>query len=197
MIELADQSGRPELISNCYLLPITLNGFINESGETFLTEAVKSMNLHRIRWLLKRKDATEFLLTRNIDNENAIDLAVKLFDENIDKDYSVFRQLFSIILNSYKSDSLNYINLVLREFVDNCREADENEIIISALKNELTEAIEFAEENDIDGNGQKFVQLLESCISKVFQLRSNNIDNCECYSEESTEIDEPSLIMKN
>ena len=168
MINLAEEGGRADLAFYCYTIPRTLDGY-NENGETFFTEAVKNMDTARMNNLVQRRDAANFMLSKNTEDVNAIDAAVDLHDQGLDPEYFILRELFQVIPNSFRNCSLmTDIEGVLINFVDHCREADDNEIIVLALEEILKASIEYAQLNPIDGFSNEFIKLVDKHLDSIY-----------------------------
>lgn len=194
MIELAEVSGRPDLISRCRFLTGSLE-YHNLAGETFFTEAVKAKNLTRINWLVLRLDAVELILLENSNGQNCVDLAIELFDKGIDPDYSVMRSLFKVITSSYRTGSVDGFDKLFEEFLQHITEADDNIILIKALKQELNSAKEFALAKDVKDLADDFVKFIDNQFIALCQIEqanktSHSYEDNEKDEEEETDDDE-------
>lgn len=181
MIDLAEATDRFDLIRKCYLLPEYLD-FYNLDGENILTDAIKHKNITRIRWLLSRRDAASFMLQENMVGKNSFDVAMEMHDKGHDSSYSLMLILLLVIRTSYKTHSITEISDVLREFTEHAREADDREILLTALRRELEYSRNYAiadvdtgkEEND--ENDEKlaykteFINLIDSYLLEVSSI---------------------------
>lgn len=195
MLELAEFSGRIDLISKCRFSTGSLV-YYNLAGETLFTEAVKAKNLSRIDWLILRHDAIEFMLFENANGQNCIDLAIELFDKGTDPDYSVMRRLFQVISASYRSNAVEKVEDVLKEFIQHITEADENSILINPLKQELESAKAFALENNIEGLADDFVDFIDDQYAELLKIEEADGD-LNSDDESSTEVDENEETVDN
>lgn len=192
MIELAETSKRSEMIEKCYILPGSLFYF-DLDGETFFTKAILNRNLNRIKFLISRPDAIEFILTENLKLEqNCIDLAIKIYDNNLDPYYSVILNLFPVISYTLKHGNTGKLEELLDEFVDNIVEADYNEILFNGLETELISAKNYIEQVDEEVEGQlnqkyALIELLNQKFVEIFDFRSRKKELDQYSDEISTE----------
>lgn len=169
MIELAEASGNADEIMKCYTLPASLLYF-DLDGDTVFTKAVKTMNFTRMKWLFKRTDAVSLLFTANHDEFNVFDLAMELFDEGLDPEYTVFCFLLQVITVAYRYDTVKTLEDITEVILDHCREADSNEILLEALEAELESAKAYATANNVGDIQEDFIEFIESIGEKLTLL---------------------------
>lgn len=166
MIELAEASGNEEEIRKCYLLPTSLL-YYDLDGDTLFTKAVKTMNINRINWLFKRADAVPFMYAANYDEFNVFDLAMELFDEELDPDYSVFRCLLQVISVAYRTNKVDSFERIITIIMDHCREADMREVLLEALEEEFEAAKAYATANAVGDIQEEFIANIEENLKKI------------------------------
>lgn len=166
MIELAEASGKEDEIQKCYMLPFDLI-WHNLEVDTILTKAVKNMDLKRMELLLMRSDAVTIFTTPNNEGYDAFDLAIELFDKDLDPEYSIFCFLMKIISIAYKNNTVNNFETIVENIFDHCCEADKREILLEALEEELSSAMDYAIHNEVGDIQEDFIRCVDDQISKL------------------------------
>ena len=206
MIELAETSGRPEIIRKCYFLPISLF-YYDLDGETFFTKAILNRNLRRIKFLISRPDAIEFILTENLKTnlsdleQDCIDLAIHVHDKNLDPNFTVMLNLFPVISSSFINGKIDKLEQLLDEFVDNIVEIDDNEILLTGLENALNSAKdllnhdEYNEGKDVESENHSnyaFIDCLNQKLVEIYEFRLRKLGTDDSGTESSNQSDSDS-----
>ena len=173
MIQLADGAGRKEFIAQI----IIKSKFSKYSESSLLIYAINNMKLDQIELILNRSDAINLIMFKPgnglYENCNAIDLAVRMYDEGLDESYSVMLALFKIL---GKIDTFNDIEIVkslLDEFTSNCIEADSNQVILQAFTEGLNRLYE------CEKTYRKNQELLTHIFKKFSELSDKELSEVE------------------
>lgn len=179
LVQAAEESNREDVVADI----ITKTPNFRNHETSLLIEAIDKMNLRQIEIIIKRSDAISLVLFKpeigSYEGRNAIDLAVTVHDEGKDEHYSVMLALLPVLCQFTSITKYDDARALLNDFTDNCFEADNNEEILMALKDELDKILLWAKIKLIP---QEFIALIQDKLARF------SAEGPE--SEEETVVDE-------
>lgn len=179
LIQAAEESKREDVVAD---IVAKAPNFRNHET-SILIEAIDKIYLSQIEIILKRSDAIRLVLFKPdigpYEGRNAIDLAIKAHDDGKDEHYSVMLALLPILHQFNSITRFDDARALLNDFTDNCFEADNNETILMALKDELDSIWLWAKIKLIP---QEFIALIQDKLARF------SAEGPE--SEEETVVDE-------